>query len=73
MTISNEELAELLYRALRAPIGVLLSTNDLARARARLYKVRGELGDERLARLQLRVWPEAEGQFVIVKGEERER
>ena len=60
----------LLYRALHSPIGFLIRTNDLDRARQQLYAARAKSGDAKLKVLALRVAGPAfadEGNLLIVK------
>jgi len=61
-------LADILFRALGSPIGLLVHTNDVVRGRAALYRKRKELGDPALEVLQIRISPLPEGELVIVKG-----
>lgn len=63
-----EQCRELLYQALREPIGVLVQTSDFARARQMLYRARADAGDPELSQLQFRVSPGLEGgNLIIVK------
>ena len=62
-------LREILYLALAEPIGLLLRSNDPARARAQLYAERKRSGDPDLAGLQIRSSPLEDGELVIVRGE----
>lgn len=57
---------ELLYRALAAPIGLLLRVSDPTRARQFLYQTRTAIGDPDLGRLQFRVVDLGEGPMVAV-------
>jgi len=63
-----DRLALILYQAAAEPIGLLLSTNDAARARQRLYQARARCADPALANLQFRFSPWAENQLLITKG-----
>lgn len=65
--ISNDEIHDILHRAMASPIGIIVDTNDVVRARARMYKVRAESMAE-FAKLQFRIWPEGSGQIAIVRG-----
>lgn len=69
MTEATPELCrELLYQALREPIGVLVQVSDFARARQALYRARAEAADPELNQLQFRVSPGlAGGNLIIVK------
>lgn len=65
---------DLLYRALSAPIGLLIVVNqghasaqEITRARARLYACRREALDPELQRLQIRLSSHPEGQIIITK------
>lgn len=59
---------ELLYAAMREPIGILVQTSDFARARQALYRARTETGDPALSVLQFRTSPGlAGGNLIIVK------
>lgn len=59
---------QFLYQALAEPIGLLLRTSDVPRARTRLYAARKALADPALAGLQIRMSPLPEGDIIIVKG-----
>ena len=70
---AKPELAELLYSALAAPVGILCQASDPALARQRLYAARKGLGDPALDCLQIRL-VQAEGldgNLAIVKGERK--
>lgn len=62
------EATEILYLALGEPIGLLISTNDVAAARARFYAARRLAGDPALSVLQCRASPIEGGELVIIKG-----
>jgi hypothetical protein len=58
----------ILYAAASAEIGIVVRTNDPVRARLALYKVRRELGDTELAKLQIRVSPtDSEHEIWIIR------
>lgn len=66
----SDDLRSILYSALSEPVGLLLAVDgDPIRARQKLYKVRHELRDPALARLQIRASPLAEGELIIIKSE----
>jgi hypothetical protein len=44
-TVTNLEMTELLYDALRAPLGTVIQTEDPERLRQRLYAIRKESDD----------------------------
>jgi hypothetical protein len=54
--------------ALQEPIGLLLRTNDPARAKAQLYRARADSQDPSLAALSIRTSPFEEGELVICRG-----
>lgn len=62
-------LQSLLADALSEPLGLVLRTNDPARARQQLYSARAQSSDPSFAQLQIRIWPGPDGDLVIVKGE----
>jgi hypothetical protein len=68
--MTSQALQAILYLALSEPIGLLLTVSDVTRARARLYSARREASDPELDRLQIRVSPLADGELIIVKGQE---
>lgn len=53
-------LIDALYYALMSPHGIVLRTTDFAKARAQLYTLRAELGDESLSILSFREGPNGE-------------
>ena len=55
--LSTHECLELWYAALRASIGIVVSTNDPERFRQRMYQVRREAQDESLQALSLIISP----------------
>lgn len=63
-----ETCKELLYQALREPIGVLVQTSDFARARQAFYRARADAADPELSQLQFRTSPGLPGgNLIIVK------
>lgn len=65
-------LIDLLYQAMHAKIGIVVSTNNVTNLRAALYKVRREANDPDLADLTFspsRTMPEQE--LWILKNESR--
>ncbi len=68
MESTPEFCKELLYQALREPIGVLVQVSDFARARQALYRARADAEDPELNQLQFRLSPGlAGGNLIIVK------
>lgn len=68
MESTPELCKELLYQALREPIGVLVQVSDFARARQALYRARADANDTELNQLQFRLSPGlAGGNLIIVK------
>jgi hypothetical protein len=63
-----ERWVPLLYQALAEPFGLLLTTNDVARAKAQIYAARKLASDPELDCLQLRTSPFTEGELVLVRG-----
>lgn len=58
----------ILQAAASAEYGIVLKTNDPAKARATLYRVRKDLGDTELAKLMIRVSPDdSEGELWIIR------
>lgn len=57
----------LLDRAMASPVGLLLSTNDIARAKAQLYAARASAGGV-FDSLQIRTSPWPDGDLVLCKG-----
>lgn len=68
MPASKADFLAALYQALAEPRGLVLSTNDPARARMKLYAARKASGDSELDCLQVRLSPFPEGDLVITKG-----
>ena len=67
--ISEDEIVAILYRALKARVGLVLWTNDFLRAKQRIYKARVDRGDEDLMSLQVRDGSQfGEGCFTITRG-----
>ncbi len=64
MALPDPHQTELLYRALAAPIGIAVVSNDAERARQALYVTRQRLGDPQLARLSFRLNPLMPGQEI---------
>lgn len=69
MTTPRLELAPLLHRAMLAPYGLLLRSNDPARAKAQLYARRAELvqATPELSELQIRTSPFPDGDLVLIR------
>ncbi len=68
MESTPELCKELLYQALREPIGLLIQVSDFARARQALYRARADAEDPELNQLQFRLSPGlAGGNLIIVK------
>ena len=65
--LDKAQFRTLLYLALESPIGILVATNDFARARSTFYIVRRELQDPALDILEFRPHPESKDQLIIVK------
>ena len=66
--MTNPTLIDLLYKALRAEVGIIVDSNDPPKLRQRLYVVRRESGDEDLNTLSFlisRTYPES--QLLIVR------
>jgi len=61
-------LQQILYSALAEPIGLVLRTSDVHRARQRLYEARQKAGDPVLSRLQFRFAPWGKAELLITKG-----
>ena len=57
LTPQEMQCTTVLYAALSTPHGLVLLTNNPAKARAALYTARKTLGDPELARLTIRVAP----------------
>jgi hypothetical protein len=57
MKAPDPTLLDLLYRALHAEYGIVVTTNSIDRLRQKLYAVRRESGDEDLSLLSLVVSP----------------
>lgn len=68
----DNRLLQILYQALNEPIGLVLRTNDVHRARQRLYNARASAGDLVLARLQFRLAPWGKSEIVITKSSPKE-
>lgn len=65
----REAVTEMLYRALAAPIGLLLAVSDVLKARQFLYQTRTKIGDPALGALQFRVVDlDGEPRVAVVKG-----
>jgi len=62
----GDQLRAIMYQALAEPIGLLVSTNDFARARAAFYRARAETGDPELAGLQFRASPGIDGGELLI-------
>ncbi len=58
MTDSIDLKSELLYRALAAPIGIAIATNNAQRARVELCQARKATQDQSLMRLDITLSPE---------------
>lgn len=61
-------LQQILYAALAEPIGLVIRTSDVHRARQRLYEARMRAGDPILSRLQFRFAPWGKSELLITKG-----
>lgn len=61
-----QDLRTLLYQALAQPIGLLLRTSDMPRARQKLYAARRDSGDSALNCLQFRASPGLSGGDLII-------
>jgi hypothetical protein len=58
----------ILNAALTSALGIVVRTNDAAKARATLYRVRKLLGDVELGQLQIRVSPDdSEHELWIIR------
>ncbi len=66
----RKRLAEILYRALSQPIGLLLMARPPDLAVARLASVRKEIADPALDVLQFRRSPFEDGDLIIIKKEQ---
>ena len=72
MTPAVADALALLYRALQAPIGIAVRSNDPARAKALLYRARSEANDPQLSRLTFRISPLAVGsEIFLLRGVDR--
>lgn len=58
MTALELQCAAILRAASEAHVGIVVHTNDVARARAMFYRVRKLLGDTTLDQLSIRVSPD---------------
>lgn len=63
---SDPEFEQLVLAAMQTPIGLLVWTNNVPRAKARFYAARRLIAGDALT-LQLRTSPFPEGQLMIVR------
>ena len=66
---TDQALRAILFQALAEPVGLLIRTNSLERARQQFYQARRGFPD--LAQLSLRASPFPDGELVIVRNEPR--
>jgi hypothetical protein len=59
-------LLPFLYQALAAPIGIVLRSNDVERARAACYSARAKAGDAALTLLEIRLNPRAPKEEIMI-------
>ena len=55
--MTDSDWLEIWYVALSAPLGVVVSSPEIAIAKAKLYKVRATAQDENLMKIQIRTSP----------------
>lgn len=68
MTPIEHQCASILSAAASAEFGLVLRTNDPARARALLYKVRKDIGDSEWNKLMIRISPDdSEHELWIIR------
>jgi len=57
-SVQELQCANILYQATQAEIGIVVRTDNAAKARAALYRFRNSLNDPQLASLSIRVSPD---------------
>lgn len=62
------DLVPLIEMALNEPLGLIVKTNDPARAKQQLYIAKNACGHPDIHRLQIRTSPWPEGQLILIKG-----
>lgn len=62
----SDQLVLIMAQACAEPIGLLVATNDFARARQAFYRARAEAGVEEFNQLQFRASPGLEGGDLII-------
>jgi hypothetical protein len=68
MPTAKLDLLPLWIVAEQEPVGLLLRTNDVARAKAQLYRARADAGIPALAQMQIRTSPFPDGDLVLCRG-----
>lgn len=67
MSAKRDEYLTILYMALAEPIGLVIATSSVERARQKLYTARRASLDPELDDLQIRISPFTDGDLVIVR------